>query len=104
MQPRPQRRRPAQLPPPERFPVAIKAPFVSAWSWIPSLSRRDQKGRGRRQSAGFFFLEVASLPTACHPYPPAYSPCLSQGLGSLCVCAFGLCSSLILLRSLSLSF
>lgn len=48
VQPRPRRRRLAQLPPPERFPVAIKAPFVSARSWSPSLSRRDQEGRGRR--------------------------------------------------------
>lgn len=89
MQPRPQQRL-AQLPPPERFPVAIKAPFVSAWSWSwsPSPSRRDWEGRGRRQSAGVFFLEEASLPPACHPYPPAYSPCHSQCLGSLSVCAF----------------
>lgn len=30
VQPGPQQRRLARLPPPERFPVAIKAPFVSA--------------------------------------------------------------------------
>lgn len=54
MQPGPQWRRLARLPPPERFPVAIKAPFVSAWSWSRSLSRRDWEGRGKRLSAGFF--------------------------------------------------
>lgn len=54
VQPGPQRRRLAQLPPPERFPVAIKAPFVSAWSWSPSLSRRDQGGEGK-EAVGWFF-------------------------------------------------
>lgn len=71
VQPRPQQRL-AQLPPPERFPVAIKAPFVSAWSWSwsPSLSRRDWEGRGRRQSAGFFF-PGGGLPASCLPPLPA---------------------------------
>lgn len=87
VQPGPQRRRLARLPPPERFPVAIKAPFVSAWSWSPSLSRRDWGGEGREAAGWGFFLEEASLPPARHPYPPA-SACLSQRLGSFCVCAF----------------
>ena len=89
VQPGPQRRRLAQLPPPERFPVAIKAPFVSAWSWSPSLSRRDQGGEGKEAVGWVFFLEEASLPPAHHRYRPLNkSPCLSRSLGSLCVCAF----------------
>lgn len=71
VQPGPQRRRLAQLPPPERFPVAIKAPFVSAWSWSSSLSRRDQEGRGRRQRLGFFPGGGLAAAACSPPGPPA---------------------------------
>lgn len=77
VQPGPQQRRLAQLPPPERFPVAIKAPFVSAWSWSPSRSRRDPGGEGKEAVGWGFFLEEASLPPAHHrdrPLLPLASP------------------------------
>lgn len=54
----------------------------------PERQRPGRGGEGKEAVGWGFFLEEASLPPACHPYPPACSAGLSQRLGSLCVCAF----------------
>lgn len=86
MQAGPQRRRLARLPPPERFPVAIKAPFVSAWSWSRSRRRRDRGGEGKEAVDWVFFPGgglAARLPDTLparsfSPATPSVSVCTSQ--------------------------
>lgn len=92
MPPGPQQRRQAQLPPPERFPVAIKAPFVSAWGWSWSRRRRDWEGRGKRQPLGAFpggdFAAAGVPPSSATAFFPYFfslvpGPSLSLHLYSL---------------------
>lgn len=110
VQPGPQWRRLAQLPPPThtREVSCCNQSRVCVGLELepkPEQERLGGEGRGKRQSAGFYSwrrtscLLLATLTCLLVP------PCLSRHLGSLCGYAIWPVSfSLILLRSQSLSF